>query len=144
MTEFVRCDSCGIIFQQVEAETTCPKCLERAGEEEQDSGPGKLEILRQLKNIIRDAEASGSFFTVDELSDKTGIEVPKIWEFIHSGEINTARFDDPQVRDYIVRKRREQQKAMRGIKEPSPPPSASNSAAKIRGFHSRPEDDKKR
>lgn len=144
MTEFVRCDNCGIIFQQLEAETTCPKCRELTGAQAEDAEPSTVETLRKLKNAIRDAEASGTFFTVDELSEQTGIAVPTIWEFIHNGEINTAPFNDPQVRDYIVRKRREQMKALRGDKGPAPAPPASERPSKIRGFHSRLEDDKKR
>jgi len=142
MTEFTRCERCGIIFPRLENESICPKCQERGEEEPAVETRGKPEILRDLKNFIRDAEAHGMFLTVAELCQRTGVEEAIIWEYIQSGEIDTAPFDDPQVREFIVRKRREQMKSLRGGRTADPAPSSPT--PKIRGFHSRADDEKKR
>jgi hypothetical protein len=142
MTEFTRCERCGIIFPRAAKESICPKCQELGEEEPAAETRGKHEILRDLKNIIRDAEARGVFLTVAELSERTEIEESTIWEYIQSGEIDTASFDDPQVREFIVRKRREQMKSMRSSRPPEP--ASRTPAEKLRGFHSRADDEKKR
>ena len=35
------------------------------------------------------------------VTEVTGIAEERIWNFITSGEIDTASFDDPQVRDFV-------------------------------------------
>jgi len=142
MTDFTRCERCGIIFPRTENETLCPKCSERGDEILTTELRSKQEILRTLKNIIRDAQAKGEFLTVAELSESTKIEEATIWEYIQSGEIDTATFDDPEVREFIVRKRREQMKSLRSAKRAEEPPR--DATTKIRGFHSRSDDDKRR
>jgi len=142
MTEFTRCERCGIIFPRSENEKLCSKCRERTEEETAAATRSKQDILRTLKTTIRDAETSGVFLTVSELSERTGIEEPNIWEYIQSGEIDTASFDDPQVRDFVVRKRREQMKSFSSSKRLDQ--SSRGAATKIRGFHSRSDDEKKR
>jgi hypothetical protein len=136
--EFTRCTECGIIFQSTEGETQCPKCC--AAEESAQAVRDKSEMLRFLKNLLRDAQAAGEFLTVVELSKRTGIEEAQIWEFIHSGEIDTASFDDPHVRDFLVRKRREQAKA----KITASQDSDQQQRKKRSGFHSRHGDERKR
>ena len=137
---FIRCEVCGIIFpDEGEGHTRCPKCLAPEEPEEAVEDPGtKREILRTLKNALRDAQSSGQFLTVPELAKQTEIEETKIWDYIQSGEIDTASFDDPKVRDFLVKKRREQLQGLVGDK-----PQKKSAPKKPSGFHTRSRDDKR-
>ncbi|MCH7472739.1 hypothetical protein IIA79_07305, partial [bacterium] len=64
-------------------------------------------------SYIRDALVGGELLTVQQVAEGTGVEGSKIWEFIHDGYIDLARFDDPDVRSYLVQKRLDQERAMR-------------------------------
>lgn len=138
--EFTKCKGCGIIFQSSEGETLCPKC--RASEDTNQAILDKKEMLRFLKNLLRDSQATGEFLTVADLSVRTKIAESQIWEFIHSGEIDTASFDDPHVRDFLVRKRRELAQAKKS--ESSDSDSGSGRGKKRSGFHSKLDDERKR
>jgi hypothetical protein len=141
--DFTKCDQCGMIFpSQDSSQRLCPKCRH-----EESSELSTRELLRTLKNALRDAQSSGVFFTVPELSRRTGILEDKIWHYIHTGEIDTASFNDPQVRDFLVKRHKERMKASL----PKPPESAKpgeaprtddKSKAKISGFHLKVQDDK--
>lgn len=138
--EFIRCKGCGIIFQSSTGEELCPKCVRTA--ETGNAFLDKKEMLRFLKNLLRDAQAAGEFLTVTELSTRTSIAESQIWDFIHNGEIDTASFDDPHVRDFLVRKRRELSQVKR--KTSSEAESEGGREKKPRGFHSRLDDEQKR
>ena len=138
--EFIRCKGCGIIFQSSEGAELCPKCVKSA--ESGHAFQDKKEMLRFLKNLLRDAQAAGEYLTVTELSTRTNIAESQIWTFIHSGEIDTASFDDPHVRDFLVRKRRELSQVK--WKASSEAELKGGREKKPRGFHSRLDDERKR
>jgi hypothetical protein len=140
--QFSKCETCGIIFLNPNEEhRQCPRCREETALPESDR-----DVLRLLKNMLRDAQSHGEFLTLHELSEQTGVPEEKIWHFIHNGEIDTASFNDPEVREYLVRKRREIAKMARGRPgEPEradsqPPADAQKPGA---GFHSKANDEEK-
>jgi hypothetical protein len=137
--DFSKCNTCGIIFNNPDgAHQQCPKC--RSGPPELDS---QRDELRLLKNTIRDNQAIGEYMTVPQLSEKTGVNSEQIWHFIRSGEIDTAGFDDPSVRDFLVRKKREQDKLARQLQDQSTGKKQPVDTKKKRsGFHLRSDDDK--
>ena len=139
-TEFTKCEGCGIIFANSDsAQTLCPKCRH-----EESTAVTPRDILRQLRNVLRDAQISGAFLTVPELAEKANTTEEQIWRFIHDGEIDIASFNDPAVRDYLVRKQRERLKAMHPkASEPVKPAAGEKggaSGAKRGGFHLRGDD----
>lgn len=142
--EFTKCKTCGIIFLNAdEAQALCPKCIEQIDAEPGiDEDADDKDSLRILKNVLRDAQAKGEMLNTDALAELTGIPEPKIWHFIKTGEVDTAAFSDPKVREFLKRKRieraRELAKAARG-NSPSKPEAKKVS----RGFH-RSSDDKRR
>jgi len=102
-SDFTKCEGCGIFFANPgDVQTHCPKCRH---EEPPPTSP--REVLRLLKNTLRDSQAHGEFLKVEELSTRTGVPSEKIWEFIHTGQIDTASFDDPAVRAYVARRQME-------------------------------------
>jgi predicted DNA-binding transcriptional regulator AlpA len=95
------------------------------------------DTLRMLKNAIRDVMASGEMITVTQLSEKTGIDESRIWHHIHSGEISTASFSDPQVKDYMHKKKVEriQMKRKMSGKHEEPAKEAPKEKKPKSGFH---------
>jgi hypothetical protein len=134
--EFTRCESCGIIFPNQDGKySQCPKCRNEVGQ-----SASIHDLLRLLKNAIRDTQSRGAFLTVTELSAVTGIEEEKIWHFIHSGEIDTASFNDPEVRNFVVRRKKELMKST--IKAPSDTEAKPEEPARPKsGFHLKSKDD---
>jgi hypothetical protein len=135
--EFTKCENCGIIFPNQDGkETLCPKCRHADA-----AGVSSRDLLRLVKNAIRDAQGRGVFLTISEMSSQTGIEEEVIWGFIHRGEIDTAGFNDPEVRTYIARRKLEKLqsviKKLDGPAEPEP----SKSTKPRSGLHFRREDD---
>jgi hypothetical protein len=136
--DFSKCNTCGIIFNNPDgAHQQCPKC--RSGHSELDSPRDELRLLR---NTIRDNQAIGEYMTVPQLSEKTGVDSEQIWHYIRSGEIDTAGFDDPSVRDFLVRKKREQEKLARQMQDHSAGKPLASTKKKRSGFHLRSDDDK--
>lgn len=136
--DFSICNTCGIIFNNPDGvHQQCLKC--RSEPSELDS---QRDELRLLRNTIRDALAVGEYLTVPQLSEKTNVDAEQIWHFIRSGEIDTASFDDPSVRDFLVRKRREQDKLARQMQDQSAGKSPASTKKKRSGFHLRADDDK--
>jgi hypothetical protein len=136
MASFTKCSACGKIFSQTDGETECPACRGESG-----TGPSKRDQLRQVKSHIRDLMTRGEFGTIADVAHSMGIEQKVIWEFIESGEIDLTPFDDPQVRNFLVNKRREQQQRARRDDAPrssDKPDSPSPSS----GFHGADRDDR--
>lgn len=134
--EFTRCESCGIIFPNQDGKyTQCSKCRNDVAQ-----GASIHDLLRVLKNTIRDTQSRGAFLTVTELSKLTGIEEDKIWHFIHTGEIDTASFNDPDVRSFIVRRKKELMKStLKAPAEAEPKPEEAHRPRS--GFHLKSKDD---
>jgi hypothetical protein len=134
--EFTRCETCGIIFPNEDGKyTQCPKCRK-----EETQGTSIHDLLRLLKNAIRDTQSRGVFLTVAELSKLTNIEEDTIWHFIHSGEIDTASFSDPEVRSFIARRKKELMKST--LKTPSDVETKPDEPSRPKsGFHLRTKDD---
>lgn len=106
--EFIKCEKCGKIFGRSEEETLCPACREV------DAGPKTpKELLRIVRNYIRDVQARGALMTLEQVAEETGVDYATIWEFIQRGDIDLARFDDPQVKSFLLQRRREQDKNLR-------------------------------
>ena len=135
--EFTKCESCGIIFPNQDGkETLCPKCRHTGS-----SGVSSRDLLRIVKNVIRDAQGRGVFLTVAEISKQTDVEEETIWGFIHRGEIDTASFNDPEVRTFIARKKMEKMQSVMKKKD-EPADNESTKPNKPRsGLHFRREDD---
>lgn len=135
--EFTKCAQCGIIFANPNGtQTLCAKCRDEA-----PAFDSPRELLRFLKNTLRDAQAHGEFLTIPELAAKAEVTEDRIWTFIHAGEIDTAGFNDPQVREYIARRRKELMKNRQAGSEQSPEPKEGG-RAKPSGFHLKVEDDR--
>jgi hypothetical protein len=134
--EFTRCETCSIIFPNQDGQySQCPKCRNEVSQ-----GASIHDLLRLLKNAIRDTQSRGAFLTVDELSNATGIDVDKIWHFIHNGEIDTATFSDPEVRSFIARRKKELMKST--LKAPSDAePKPEEPSRPKSGFHLKAKDD---
>lgn len=136
--DFSKCSTCGIIFNNPGGiHQQCSKCR---------SEPAELELprdeLRLLKNTIKDALAAGEFMTVPQLTEKTSVDAEQIWHYIRSGEIDTASFDDPNVRNFLVRKRREQDKLTRQLQEQTIDKEKPANVKKRSGYYLRADDDK--
>ena len=133
---FVKCEKCAKIFaKEGSGEDICPRCSHT----EQTDTADPNAVLRILKNTIRDVQAKGEMVTIAQLVELTGIEEKVVWKYISSGEIDTARFDDPQVREFMQRKRLEREHEMRRANKPGDTGTGTNRATgkKIRGFHIR-------
>lgn len=110
--DFTKCEECGKIFpQSAIGQTLCPACQGISAE------LTDKDLLRQLKNTLRDVQARGEFLNIFQLADESHVSEDKIWHFINTGELSTASFDDPAVRDYLVRKKRELAKQAKQPKE---------------------------
>ena len=134
-TIFSRCKECGIIFHNPEGKyEKCPKCRDDAGE------LSERDTLRLIRNTVRDFQAKGEFVTVKQLVNLTGVSEKQIWHFIKNGDLDTASFSDPQVREYIVRRRRELSRAVKG-KEASQSEKPEAPPARSSGFHMKRDDD---
>jgi hypothetical protein len=135
--EFTKCEQCGLIFANPGGEEVlCSKC--RQVEPESISS---RELLRKLRNLLRDFQVQGAFLTIPELAEKAAVSEERVWHFIHTGELDTASFNDPEVRDFVVKKRKEMLKSR---VNPSDTGQSQPGTArpKTSGFHLRVEDDK--
>lgn len=136
MSEFANCTECGRIFANPGGEhTLCTRCRGTAG------GPlSARDALRLLKSTLRDAQAKSDLMTIEDLSKVTGIDPQRIWGFISDGEIDTASFNDPQVRDFVIKRRRELLKqSAHQDEKPAAPDHHHHS-----GFHNRADEDERR
>jgi len=95
------------------------------------------DALRALKSTLRDAQARGELMTITDLAEETGIDEQRIWGFINDGEIDTASFNDPMVRDFVFKRRRELLKQSHPAHEEKPEPEHH-------GFHHRADEDERR
>jgi len=139
-TDFTRCEGCGIFFANPgEVHTHCPKCRH---EEPPPTSP--REILRLLKNTLRDSQSRGEFLTVDELSQRTNVPGNKIWEYIHTGQIDTASFDDPAVRAFVARRQLERMRTTHPLDPHAETPGKPDErpARREGGFHLKKDDDR--
>ena len=135
--DFSRCKKCNKIFAKTEAsQVLCPAC----GGATKASG-SKREQLYAVREVLKDAMAAGEFLTTPELAERCGVEQGVIWNMIRSGEIDTASFNDPGVRDYLVRKHREQQKQAQETKPKKEKPEGGTGHKKSSGFHLKSKDD---
>jgi hypothetical protein len=145
--EFTKCAQCGIIFPNPDGQRElCPRCANEPLEHEESL----REVLRRLKNLLRDAQANGTFLTMEQLAQQANTDESRIWHFIQSGEIDTATLSDPEVKTFLARRHKERLKAsVTQPKQPAPgsgrpaaedkgKPGTSNKAS---GFHIRREDD---
>lgn len=131
---FVKCEKCTKIFaKEGSGPDICPKCLDNSKDVPDDA----VSQLRLLKNTIRDVQSRGEMITIPQLVEETGIEEETVWKYISSGEIDTAKFDDPEVREYMQRKRleREQELRRKGLRGDLDSGPAENKPH--RGFHIR-------
>ena len=129
--DFSKCEQCGIIFLNPgNAHQTCPKCRN-----EEETAACEQDVLRLLKNTLRDHESRGELLTISSLADCTGVPERTIWEFIHQGEIDTAAMDDPEVRQYVARRRLERERSLQ--KQSGKPPSAAGGSANVLGAEKR-------
>jgi hypothetical protein len=135
MSDFTACGRCGKIFANPgKVQEFCPRCR---GDESLDLSA--RDALRLVKNALRDAQARGELMTMPQVAVATGVAEERIWTFISSGEIDTASFDDPQVRDFVQKRRREL------LRHGQPSQPEPGEAAKPRsGFHTRDDDDRRR
>jgi hypothetical protein len=128
---FIQCEACGKIFAPAEGESRCASCRGVP-----EPGHTKRETLRVVKNYIRDLMARGEFGTIASVAAELDVSQSTIWGYIESGEIDLTPFDDPQVRNYLINKRREMDRARRDeaarpAGKPGPEPTQQPS-----GFHS--------
>jgi hypothetical protein len=136
--QFTKCKQCGMIFPDASGHNdTCPKCRH----EEITGEMSARDVLRTLKNLLRDAQSQGQFLTVPELSKRAGVEEGLIWHFIQTDEIETAAFNDPDVRGFVARRQMDrlkanQQRAMQERK-PAKPEAARDHKS---GFHLKVDD----
>jgi len=139
--EFKKCKYCGMIFPDASGQQdTCPKCRHEAAASELS----QRDILRTLKNALRDAQSQGLFLTVPELAGRTGVEETQIWHFIQTEEIETANFSDPEVRSFVIRQRKERYKATHPQTPPESKSAKPDSAVQEHksGFHLKIDDDR--
>lgn len=130
--EFIKCSECSVFFPKDEkGSTACPKCR---NEPMEFSGP--KDKLRHLKNILRDNAAKGNMLTIPQLSEISQIGDTVIWEFINSGQLDVASFSDPEVRDFVVKRRREKLKEAQS-RVAQPVSSEPEPTKKHSGFHKR-------
>src|SRR5262245_51636518 len=121
---FTKCMDCGKIFAATESERQCPACRGEGGE------LSVREQLRKVKSYIKDMLARGEFITIGQAAQGSEVPEGKVWEFIQAGEIDLTPFNDPQVRNFLVNRRREQEKSRR-----DDGPRAEPAGEKRSGFH---------
>jgi len=141
--EFKKCKFCGMIFPDAGGQQdTCPRCRHEATTGELS----QRDILRTLKNALRDAQSQGIFLTVPELAGRTGVEETMIWHFIQTDEIETASFNDPEVRSFIARRQMERLKTSLGRAQHEGKPARPGDAPRERksGFHLKIDDDREK
>lgn len=139
--EFTKCEKCGKIFPAREVGATqCPACRGVSAE------LSDKDLLRQLKNTLRDVQSKGEFLDIPQLSAASKVEEDKIWHFINSGDISTASVDDPAVRDFLIRKKREQAKLSKKIQGDESKQTSQQKfySKKSSGFHHSGNDAKKK
>ncbi len=122
---FTKCMGCGKIFAAENSERNCPACRGEAGT------LSTRDQLRKVKSYIRDMMSRGEFITIAEAARGSEVEEHQVWEFIQAGEIDLTPFNDPQVRNFLVNKRREQEKLRRDDSPKTPEPAPE----KRSGFH---------
>lgn len=123
---FTKCESCGKIFASDDGAKLCPACRGESG------ALSAREQLRLVKSYIRDMMSRGEFVTIAEAARGSKVEEKLVWEFIQSGEIDLTPFNDPQVRNFLVNKRREQDRLKRDDSKPAP---EGESKPRRSGFH---------
>jgi hypothetical protein len=135
MSDFTSCGRCGKIFLNPgKVHDNCPHCR---GDESLELSA--RDALRLVKNTIRDAQAKGDLLTMPQVSELTGVSEERIWNFITSGEIDTASFEDPAVRDFVHKRRREL------LRQGGQPHAGEPLETKQRsGFHMREDDERRR
>jgi len=143
--DFSKCEQCGIIFLDPGNQNQlCPKCRD----EEEVPEQSKRDVLRLLKNTIRDAQSRNVMLTVDDLSERTQIPAHIIWSFIQAGDIDTASFDDPQVKQFLARQRLERdhdlkQQVQKTFSKDPADKSDDKAGKERRGYHLKKTDDKR-
>ncbi|MEZ5337748.1 MAG: hypothetical protein R3F46_05740 [bacterium] len=95
--------------------------------------------LRHLKSILRDYASHGKMLTIPQLSEESQLSDTVIWEFINSGQLDVATFNDPDVRDFVIKRRRERIKDAQ-TRQPQPVSSEPEPTSKRSGFHKRVDD----
>jgi hypothetical protein len=130
--EFIQCTECSVFFAKDDSgRSLCGKCSD---EPYVPSSP--KDCLRYLKSFLRDLESAGEMLTVPELSLRTQVSDTVIWEFIRSGQMDVASFNDPEVRDFVVKRNRER---LRESQARTPQAVSSEPEKKRTGFHKRPD-----
>ena len=135
--DFSKCSTCGKIFKRESEEKDCPSCRQ-----EPAAPPSDKEYLRLVRNLIKDAMASGEMLTVPQIIEKTSVPESKVWHFIASGEIDTASFRDPEVQRFIQKQRLERLRKLGGDDDAKV--ADEPAAEKPRGFHTRDIDERRR
>jgi hypothetical protein len=108
MTSFESCKRCNRVFEDSLRLGVCKECIEKFGKDREFRA--KLSVVR---NYIKDREIKGDMLTVRGVAEGTGFPEDEIWMFIRLGEISTASFNDPKVREYKLRAVREREKPSR-------------------------------
>lgn len=137
MSDFTSCGRCGKIFLNPgKAHELCTHCR---GDESVELSA--REALRLVKNTLRDAQAAGALLTMPEVAQQTGVSEERVWGFITSGEIDTAGFEDPQVRDFVQKRRRE---LLKSQGRPEQHSEAEQPVKPRSGFYTRTDDERRR
>ena len=105
MTSFETCKRCARIFDDTLRLKVCPECIEKYGKDREFRA--KLSLIR---NFVKDQELAGNLLTVGGVAEGTSLPEEEIWIFIRLGEIDTASFNDPKVREFKLRASRERDK----------------------------------
>lgn len=130
MPNFNNCRSCNRVFDDVYRIGSCPECIDAFSKNREFRK--KLSLAR---NFVKDKELAGEILTVHQVAEGVGLDEGEIWIFIRMGEIDTAAFDDPKVREYKLRVARRIEEE----KKTSRQELAEEIDKVIRGFHSRPD-----
>ncbi|MCD6119490.1 hypothetical protein J7K50_06580 [bacterium] len=112
MGNYESCKRCGRIFEDNYRLGVCDECVEKFGKDKEFRA--KLSITR---NYVKDMELKGELLSVGAVAEGTDICEEEIWMFIRLGEISTASFDDPKVREYKLRESRQRDKVFSGDKD---------------------------
>jgi predicted nucleic acid-binding Zn-ribbon protein len=105
VTTFESCKRCGRIFEDTLRMKVCPECVEKYGKDREFRA--KLSLVR---NYVKDQKLEGNLLTVKGVSEGTSLSEEEIWIFVKLGEISTTSFNDPKVREFIMRAAREREK----------------------------------
>ena len=133
--EFLKCTECSIFFPRDEkGNDKCPKCRD-----EPYVPDSPRDRLRHLKNTLRDNAARGLMLTIPQLAEQSGLSDTVIWEFINSGQLDVASFNDPDVRDFVVKRKRERMREVQS-RVAQPVSSEPEPTKKRSGFHKRIDD----